>query len=439
MTPILLERETVLAEMEGLARKALRGTGQMLLLRGEAGIGKSAALHHFLDTVASRMQVLLGYCDALSAPRPLSPLVDMLARLPGAQAARLGMAIGAGESESIYARLLDVLGDGQRWVCVIEDVHWADGVTLDLLRFLARRVDALPVLIVASYRDDELGPEHPLAVALGDLSNHAALTRINLPPLSAKAVRELVADSGVDAEQLHRLTGGNPFYVNELLAAGTVGARVGELPRSVSEAVWGRLARLSEAGRKAAEAAAVYGPHADPHLVEKLCVDGAAGLGECIRAGMLVASGGLVRFRHEIARWATLERIPECERQATRQLAEAALAHPPNDPDMTAPMVLPPATAGESDPRQRLANVRSGNGYRHRADTRAHPHGLTRRECEILELVALGHSDADIARTLCISQRTANNHVHAILSKLGVQNRTQAATYANTKVIGIKH
>ena len=81
---------------------------------------------------------------------------------------------------AIYTHLLQLFGDGNRWVCVIEDVHWADGASLDLLRFVAKRVDALPVLLIASYRDDELGPQHPLAVALGHLATCAAVTRIRL-------------------------------------------------------------------------------------------------------------------------------------------------------------------------------------------------------------------------------------------------------------------
>jgi predicted ATPase len=389
----LLERDAVLADLEGLTQQATRGVGQLLLLHGEAGVGKSAAIRRFIDSVAGRFQVLVGCCDPLTAPRPLGPLIDMLAQLPDANGTGLRAAIEARDSESIYAEVLNVFGDGNQWVCVIEDAHWADGATLDLLRFIARRVESLRLLVVVSYRDDELGPGHPFAVVLGDLSNHAALRRISLSPLSAEAVRLLASGSGVNAEQLHHLTSGNPFYVTEILAAGADGSSDGALPRSVAEAVRGRLARLSERGRQAAEALAVCGPGADPHLLEKLCPGAAEGLSECMRAGILIGSGASVRFRHELARRATLDQIPEYDR--------------------------------------RVLHRRAVEAYERRADTRAHPHGLTRREREILELLAVGHSDADIAGTLFISQRTVNNHVHAILGKLGVQNRTQAAGYAS--------
>jgi predicted ATPase/DNA-binding CsgD family transcriptional regulator len=422
----LLEREGVIAEMEGLARRAAYGSGQVLLLRGEAGVGKSAAVRRFLDTAANRVQVLLGCCDPLSAPRPLGPLIDMLAQLPGARGAGLSAAIDAGNSESVYTRLLEVFDDGQRWVCVIEDAHWADGATLDLLRFLARRINSLPVLVVVSYRDDELDPAHPLAIVLGDMANHAAVTRIGLSPLSADAVRLLAAGSGVNAEQLHALTGGNPFYVTEVLAASADGSTIGALPRTVAEAVWGRLARLSAAAREAAEVAAVCGPDVNPRLVEKLCSVAVPGLSECVRAGLLVASDDVVRFRHELVRLATLEQTPEYVRRDLHQRALVARAQ--------SPAHARPSGARQSA-RHTVAAAHAAKARGHRAETRADPHRLTRREREIVELLAVGHSDAEIANRLFISQRTVNNHVHAILNKLGAQNRTQAATYARQRPI----
>src|SRR6185503_14724124 len=110
--------------------------------------------------------------------------------------------------------------------------HWADGATLDLLRFLARRVGSLPVLLLVSYRDDEVGPQHPLAVALGDVATFEAVTRIGLARLSRDAVAVLAAGRGVNADELHRLTGGNPFFVTEVLAVGPDALGHSALPRS---------------------------------------------------------------------------------------------------------------------------------------------------------------------------------------------------------------
>jgi DNA-binding CsgD family transcriptional regulator len=415
LAPTLLEREAVLAEMDALFRSTAGGSGQILLLRGEAGVGRSSLLHRFLEDVAGAAEVLLGRCDPLSAPRPLGPLIDMFNRLPGVPAATLSAAIAAGHSESVYRQLLDVLHDGRRRVCVIDDAHWADGATLDLLCFLARRIDALPVLVVVSYRDDELGHGHPLAVMLGDMSNHASLTRINLSPLSIQAVGTMAA--GVDTERLYALTGGNPFYVKELLAAGSNAA----LPRSVVESAWGRLARLSARARQAAEAVAVCGPDIDPLLVETLCSGDSAGLDECLRVGLLGAHEDVVRFRHELVRLATLEQIPDYVR---RGLNRGVLAARTQAQAETRPLGI-----RQSD-RHGVAGAHAANAPERPAGARADPQILTRREREILELLAVGHSDAAIANRLFISQRTVNNHVHAILHKLGAENRTQAATYA---------
>jgi predicted ATPase/DNA-binding CsgD family transcriptional regulator len=424
LVPTLLEREAVLAEVSALFRSTASGAGQMLLLRGEAGVGRSALLRRFLDTVAGETEVLLGCCDPLSEPRPLGPLIDMFNRLPGDRSAKLSAAIDAGHSESVYKRLLDILRDGHRWVCVIDDAHWADGATLDLLRFLARRIDTLPGLVIVSYRDYELGQGHPLSVMLGDMSNQASLTRISLSPLTIEAVGVIAADAGVDTEYLYTLTGGNPFYINEILAAGAAGSRAAELPRGVVESVWGRLARLSAGAREAAEVAAVCGPDVDPRLVDGLCAGASAGLNECVRAGLLVASEGVVRFRHELVRLATLEQIPDYVRSGLSQRALAARTQYQTDP---------PALGVRQSDRHGFAAVRVVKAQKSRADTRADLQSLTRREREILDLLAIGHSDAAIANRLYISQRTVNNHVHAILNKLGAQNRTQAAAYARQR------
>lgn len=421
MAPALLEREDVLAEMESLADSTASGSGRIVLLRGEAGVGRTAVLRRFLDAVAGKAEVLHGCCDPLSAPLPLGPLIDMFNRLPAAQAAELGAAIDAGDSESLYKRLLQLLRDGRRWVCVIDDAHWADAATLDLLRFLARRIDTLPALVVVSYRDFELGQGHPLAVMLGDMSNHDSLTRISLSPLTIDAVRVLARGSRIAAGELYELTGGNPFYINEVLASASDGDVV-TVPRSVAEFAWGRLARLSAAAREAAEVAAVCGPDVDHRLVATLCAGAADGLNECVRAGLLVARDDVVRFRHELVRLATLEQIPDYVRKGIRQSAFAAGGR--NETDTDAIGVRQPG-------RHAVVPAHVVKSLNHRADTRADPAHLTRREREILELLSEGHSDAEIANRLFISQRTVNNHVHAILTKLGAQNRTQAATFAH--------
>jgi DNA-binding CsgD family transcriptional regulator len=346
----LLEREAVQAELGALGAMARQGTGRLVLLRGEAGIGKTAAVTQFVNDLDAGIRVLWGWCDPLAAPRPLGPLLDALAGVGPAAAAALGTAIESGDVGALYRRLLTVLRDGSHWVWVIEDAHWADSATLDLLRFLARRIASLPLLLVVSYRDEELDREHPLSVVLGDVATCAGITRIGLEPLTGDAVAELAAGSGINAKQLHQVTGGNPFFVTEVLAAGMDGLNA--LPRSVSEAVRGRLGRLSSAAHETAQAVAVCGPRVDAPLVHKVCAAAEIGLAECLRAGVLVADGpndGVIGFRHELARRATLDEIPSVQRTALHSRALEALAEPPVDPNNLAALAFHAERAGDQD------------------------------------------------------------------------------------------
>jgi len=345
----LLERQAVLAELGGLARQVRRGEGRVVLLRGEAGVGKTAVIARFLAGSNGSLRVLRGWCDPLATPRPLGPLIDALAGLSDAQAAGLAAAVDAGDTSALYRRLLGVWRDGQRWVWVIEDAHWADGATLDLLRFLARRIGTLPLLLVVSYRDEVLGGQHPLSVALGDIASCGALTRIGVAPLSREAVAVLAAGSGVNADQLYQLTGGNPFFVTEVLAAGPDVLASNVLPRSTAEAVWGRLGRLSAAARRTAHAVAVCGPRANPALVQAVDQIAGSALTECLDSGVLVADRDVVGFRHELARRATLDRIPDYQRRLLHKCAMAALAAEPIDPAVLAAMAFHADQAGDDD------------------------------------------------------------------------------------------
>jgi DNA-binding CsgD family transcriptional regulator len=378
----LLERENVLAELDRCRRAAARGGGRVVLLRGEAGVGKTTVIARFVAGLGHGPRVMRGWCDALATPRPLGPLVDMLANLPREQAPVVRAAIAAGDNEAIYAALVGFFGDGDAAVCVIEDAHWADGATLDLLRYLARRIDALPVLLVVSYRDDEIGPQHPLAVLLGDLATSAAVTRSALAPLSLAAVARLAAGSGVNADSLYRITGGNPFFATEVLAAGPAALADDEIPRTVSEAVAGRLARLSAAGRQTAQATAICGPRATASLVEAVCPG--ATLTECLDAGVLVADADTVGFRHELARRATVDHMPDYQRRLLHKRALTVLAEPPIDPNTLAALVFHAEQAGDAGAVIRYAPA---------AAERASLLGANREAADLYALV-LSHADA---------------------------------------------
>lgn len=310
---MLLERQPPLDALRALQAQAAAQHGRVALVGGEAGIGKTSLLRAFAER--SGMPVLWGACDPLFTPRPLGPLHDMAAGLGPAVAAAL--ARDAGRIE-VFGAVLDALGRVPRTL-VFEDLHWADETTLDLLAYLGRRIESTRTLLVASYRDDELHASHPLRRVLGVLPGAARLT---LPRLSTEAVRQLAAGRGRDAAALHRASGGNPFFVTELLAVDDATG----VPATVRDAVLARAARLSAPARQALDAAAVVGPRIEPALVETLVGADATALEDCVAAGVLREAGAdLLEFRHELARQATLGAITAPRRLALHRRALAAL------------------------------------------------------------------------------------------------------------------
>jgi len=296
----LLERAHLLETLTGLHDDALSGSGRLVLVHGEAGAGKSALVRALADQAASRSRVLLGACDPLSSPRPLGPLVDLAPHLDPA----VGELLRTGERDGLFELVLAQLDAAESTVVVIEDLHWADMSTLDLLRFLARRLDQTHVLVIATYRDDDLPPTHPLRVMVGDVASHPVVRRIPVPALSREAVAELVGGAGIDVEALYLETGGNAFFVTEVIASG--GA---DLPATVQDAVLARTHRLSPQARIALESAAVIGSRIEPSLIHGMPDVTPESVDECVSAGMLRFDAPTYSFRHELVRQSVLSGI----------------------------------------------------------------------------------------------------------------------------------
>jgi DNA-binding CsgD family transcriptional regulator/tetratricopeptide (TPR) repeat protein len=215
------------------------------------------------------------------------------------------LASGVFPRHEVFGSFLAELTQHRRpTLVVIEDVHWADDASLDLLRFLGRRLGSIHALVIATYRDDEVGPRHPLQLVLGDLATAPAVSRIALPPLSVDAVRKLAAGSDLDTVALHHQTGGNPFFITEVLATSLPG-----IPATVRDAVLARAARLSAASRAVLDAAAVVGSPIEPWLLTGVAGAPAEAPEECITGGVLRWEGSALVFRHELAREAVLEAI----------------------------------------------------------------------------------------------------------------------------------
>ena len=297
----LLERGAALASLAGYADEARQGVGRLVLVAGEAGVGKSALVEQLCSDLPDA-RWSRGACDGLFTPRPLGPLFDLAAQL-GGELDELCRA-GAAREDLFRALLRQVSEPGALNVLVVEDVHWADEASVDLLRFLGRRLWDAPVVLIATYRDDGLAAGDPLRIALGDLATQRSTRRVDLAPLSADAVRILTDGTGLDAAELYRLTGGNPFYVTEVVRAG-----VGVVPSSARDAVLARAARLGGGSREVLDVAALIGARVELDLLTSVTASPLPVLDELLASGLLAEGGGWLRFRHEIARVAVEQAV----------------------------------------------------------------------------------------------------------------------------------
>jgi DNA-binding CsgD family transcriptional regulator len=316
----LLERDDQLAVLADQLQAAA-DNGRLVLVSGEAGVGKTALIEEFRRRHLTTARVLVGRCDDLFAARPLGPLADIARVEP---TGRLANALATGEAAAVHEAFLgDLALPPHPVVVVLEDLQWADEATLDLLRIVARRLDVLAgCLVIATHRRD-LGPDHPLRRVSGSLIG-PLVTRIELPPLSVDAVRTLADGTRIDAAALHQRTGGNPFFVVEVVATEHAG-----LPATVRDTILARTAHLSGPARDCLDAAAVLGRLGTVELVEAVGDVDVAALDECLAAGLLHEDGANLAFRHDLTREAieggmTPLRRRQLHRRALQALGEDA-------------------------------------------------------------------------------------------------------------------
>ena len=316
----LLERDYCFEQLSVLFRMAATGNGRTVLVSGEAGIGKTALVEQFVSRHCRAAWRLWGACEALFTPRPLGPLYDIAAQAQGSLPALMSR---DSPRPILFSALLEELQKSAiPTVVVFEDVHWADEATLDLIKFLGRRIPSLAVLLIVTYRDDELSRDHPLWSVVGDLPGKA-LARLRLVPLSEQAVRSLAHQAHCSAEQLYAITGGNPFFVTEVLASDIPG-----VPMTVRDAVLARVARLSPAARALLELASVVPTRTERWLLDAVLGATAEGLEECLTSGMLSLDQSTVSFRHELARQAVESTLSPLQKPALHaQVLQALLSH----------------------------------------------------------------------------------------------------------------
>ncbi|HEY9345120.1 MAG TPA: AAA family ATPase, partial [Inquilinus sp.] len=178
----LLERDHELQALAVALNEATAGEGRIVLVSGEAGIGKTSFVDRFIATAGRTARVLEGQCDSLFTPSPLGPLYDIARQTGGRLLAQLE---AEAPRAALFSTMLDLLrGQPQPVILRVEDIHWADEATLDLIKHLGRRIADHPVLIILTYRDDEVGAQHPLRLLLGDLAMSRIVRRIELRSLT---------------------------------------------------------------------------------------------------------------------------------------------------------------------------------------------------------------------------------------------------------------
>jgi DNA-binding CsgD family transcriptional regulator/tetratricopeptide (TPR) repeat protein len=304
----LLERHEQLRRLGDAFALAREGRGRIIAIAAEAGAGKTALTERFVADHAQVARMYWGACENLSTPEVLLPLRDI------ARASGESFDLGADHIRS-FESLLRLLSNGAKpSLLVIEDVHWADTATLDLIRFLARRIARVRALILITYRDEEVDARSPVRNLLGE-APAGNVERMTLAPLSLAAVTSLAAKRGRRGEELFALTEGNPFFVTEALAVD------GDVPTAaVRDSTLARASRLPDSARVVLDAVSIFPRHAETAVVADL-VKGAidAGLDECVEKGMLSLEGGILQFRHELARRSIEASIAPARRRALHQ------------------------------------------------------------------------------------------------------------------------
>ncbi len=298
----LIERDQQIQKLTDAWRQVKAGKGRIALVSGEAGIGKTSLVERFVSEQGRSARVLWGACDALFSPQPLGPFIGIALQIQS----NLPRLFQSGIDRLSFSTEFFVYLQTSPTpvIVVIEDLHWADEATLDVVKFLGRRIQHSRTLLILTYRDDEVSSKHPLWLLLGDFPVHLT-DRIPLPLLSSGAVDRLAQQATRRLEGLFRVTGGNPFFVTEIIASDT-----GGVPPSVRDAVLGRVARLSPTAKNIVELASLIPGAAEVWLIEAILYPDSMALDECVERGILHPEGNALAFRHELARQSVEDSLP---------------------------------------------------------------------------------------------------------------------------------
>ena len=288
---MMLERDNDLEVLASALAGVASSGGKVVLVRGEAGIGKTTLVREFFERHGDGATFLFGFCDDLLTPQPLGPFWD-IAR----EEMSLGEVLENGDRRAVMEAVLDLLSRRLRpTVLVVEDTQWADEATLDVIKYLGRRIAATGGLLVLTYRDGEVDFDHPLRRVIGELAPQN-LERIHLDTLSAEAVASMI-DTNIELDEVLALTDGNPLFVTEVAASGVEG-----VPSSVRDAVLARAGKLSLRARSLLDLVSVIPGESERSLMDIIVEPTHEQMAECARQGLLHVGDKTVSFHHELSR-----------------------------------------------------------------------------------------------------------------------------------------
>ena len=290
----LIERDEFLALLQKAFQETDTGEGHCVFIAGEAGIGKTSLVKTFCKEVKNKCDIYQGTCDALFAPRPLAPVYDILLQL---QNKLPEYSNGTIDRTAFFAQLFYKLKNKERIsVLIFEDIHWSDDATLDFIKFLARRITQLQCLFVLTFRDNEIHSQHPLRNVLGQLIP-GTFMRLQLPPLSKEAVEKMAEEKGYKGEDVYSISGGNPFYVNEILANYSLG-----VPDNIKDSILSVYNRVDGKTKEVWQVLSVLPTGFEISYLEKMEPFYAFAVGNCLDLKILIEKDKTIFFKHELYR-----------------------------------------------------------------------------------------------------------------------------------------
>ncbi|MER6302343.1 AAA family ATPase [Kitasatospora sp. NPDC001539] len=436
VSPVFVGRGSEITELTDALRRAGTGSPQAVLIGGEAGVGKTRLLEEFLHRACGTGAVTtLGSCLEVGAEGlPYAPLAAALRRLHRSLGAELEAAAAGseghlarllsefgetdGEPNDEYgrarlfehtARLFERLGAERTLVLAVEDLHWSDRSTRELLAFLVRTLHRSRVLLVATYRTDDLHRRHPLRPFLAELERLRTVQRLELERFGRREVAAQLAGILGTADpdrqlvdRIHRRSEGNPFFVEELATAFQDGCGAG-LTDSLRDILLVRVEGLCEEAQRVVRIAAEGGSHVEHALLAAVLEDDEEELIEALRAAVGAnilrpdSEGDGYRFRHALVREAVSDDLLPGERhRINRKFALAVEARPHLVPGDALPARLANYWYQAHDPARALPTALEAARAARRRNAFAEQLGMLERALELWDMV----SEEVLAHTL---------------------------------------